>query len=177
MANRRANPYKNSLVGYCRGNHGDAYQLAPVEEIPANKSDAQGAFASVGLAAAKFTNALRGSDTVWDTTTAAKVLIGAMAGVTLSANGSFYTTPELRDMAHFSGCTEEGHTFQVNALIQKTFDTAGLTDDDISLEPNTMEAAELTAVLSSLMAGIYFTHIANIDGVRNSLFASLCIIG
>ena len=146
-----------------------------LKEIPANKPDTQSVFAGVGQAALKFAKALSGSDTGWNTTTAAEVLIGVLAGVTLSTDGAVYTTPELRDVAHYSIFAKE-IAFPVNALIARTFETAGLTVDDIPLEPYTMEAAELTAILSSVMAGIYFTHIAKIDGIRSSLLASLRLV-
>ena len=88
-------------------------------------------------------------------------------------DGKVYTAPELRDVAHHSDFTEDGDANQVNAFIQKTFDTAGLTADEICLEPNTVEAAELTALLSSVTAGIYFTQIAQLKSARDSLIASL----
>ena len=159
MATAELTPTRRALSATVEG--GKAMRIIlRLEEIPTNKPDAQGASAGIGIAAAKFAKAVSGSGTGWVTITAAKILIGALAGVTLPIDGAVYTTPKLRDVAHISVFTEEGDIFQVNALIQKTLDTAGLTADDIHLEPNTMEAAELTTVLSSVTAGIYFTHIS-----------------
>ena len=105
-----------------------------------------------------------------------------MKGVKLEADGKVYTTPELGEVAHHSGFTEEGNTSQVNAFIQKTFDAAGLTTGGYHPRAklhggrNSMEAAELMEILSSVTAGIYFTHIANIKSARDSLIASLRLV-
>ena len=73
-------------------------------------------------------------------------------------------------MAHFSNFAEE-IDFPVNTLIARTFQAAELDINDVAFEPHTFEAAELTAILSSVTAGILFTHIAAIQDVRSSLIA------
>ena len=67
-------------------------------------------------------------------------------------------------------------TFPVNVSISRIFQAEGLDVGDFALESSTMEAAKLTTILRGITAGIYFTHIATIDGVRNSLLASLRLV-
>ena len=85
-----------------------------------------------------------------------------------------YTAPELGDVAHHSD--ENIRPGQVNAFIQKTFVIAGITAEDVKLQANSLDAEELTEILSSVTAGIYFKHIASIETARNSLMASLRIV-
>ena len=141
-----------------------------LSEIPADEPVAQDVFKGTTQAACNFVRALRGSDTGCNTTTVAEILAGALAGVTLSANGAAYTAPELRDVAHFSNFAQE-IDFPVDALIARIFQAAGIGVDDFDLQPHTLEAANQTVILSSVMAEICFAHIAEICDVRSSLLA------
>ena len=78
-----------------------------LSEIPADEPIAQDVFKGTIQAVSNFVQALRGSDTGCNITTVDEFLAGALAGVTLSANGAAYTAPDLRDVAHLSNFAEE----------------------------------------------------------------------
>ena len=157
---RRAYAYEKSLCGLFRRSQGSSRQLAPLE-TPAKAVDAHGSLEGDGHAAVKFADALKDAETAWTPSVAAGVLDGAMTGVRHEEDEKVYTAPELSDVAHHAGAPDIDAS-QVNAFIQKTFDTAGLTAEDVDLKPGSMEAEELTEILSSVTAGIYFKHIASI---------------
>jgi hypothetical protein len=96
-----------------------------------------------------------------------------MSGVRHEEDGKVYTAPELCDVALLS--EEYIRPGQVNAFIQKTLVMAGISAEDVKIQANSLEAKELTEILSSVTAGIYFKHTASIATARNSLRASLRI--
>jgi hypothetical protein len=98
-----------------------------------------------------------------------------MTGVRHEEDEIVYTAPDLGDVAHHAGAPDIDAS-QVNAFLQKIFDIAGLTADDVKHKSSSMEAEELTEILSSVTAGIYFKHIASIKTARDSLIASLRLV-
>jgi hypothetical protein len=122
-------------------------------------------FKGTNPAASNFVRALRGSDTDCVTTTVAEILAGALA--------SFL--PMERDVAYFSNFIED-FDFAVISLIARTFEAAEIRAEGFTFPPSALGAAKLTEILSSVMAEIYFTHIAKIRGVRSSPPASLRLV-
>ena len=80
-------------------------------KIPADEASVQDVFKGKSAMAANFMRALKGADTGCFTTKVAEIITGALAGVTLSANGAAYTAPILQHVAHFSLQTERFRLF------------------------------------------------------------------
>jgi hypothetical protein len=160
MSIEELTPTRRALAASFEGARADHVNLR-LQETPAKAVDAHGSLAGDGHAAVKFADALKDAETAWASSVAARVLDGAITGVRHEGDERVYTAPELSDMAHHAGAPDIDAS-QVNASIQKTFDIAGLTAEDVNLKPGSMEAEELTEILSSVTAGIYFKHIASI---------------
>ena len=58
----------------------------------------------------------------------------------------------------------------------KKLSIAGITAEDVNLQADSLDAEELTEILSSVTAGIYFKHIASIQTARDSLISSLRLV-
>ena len=163
MATAEVTPTSIALAATIGGDKATHVSLR-LSEIPADKPITQAVFTGSSDAARNFVKALKGSVSDPDTNTLEEILAGALAGAVLSTGGKVYTAPRLRDVAHFSNFAQE-IDFPVDALIARIFGAAGIGVDDFALQPHTLEAAKLTAILSGVMAEIYFTHIAVIHEV------------
>ena len=157
------------------GGHKATFASLCLEKIHTGEPIVQDVFLGTSSAAANFIRALKGADTGCVTTTVAEIIAGALAGVTLSANGAAFTAPDLLHVAHFSTFIEQ-IDFSVNSLIARIFEAAKIHTEDVTVSPNSLGAAEMTEILSSVMAEIYFAHIVTIRGVSSSLLASLRLV-
>ena len=127
--------------------------------------------------AADLMRALKGADTDCVNTKVADIITGALAGVTLSANGAAYTAPILQHVAHFSKFIKQSDfDYSVNALISRIFEAAELHTGDVTVSPDSLGAVQLTEILGSVMAEIHFAHIVKKPGANSGSLASLRLV-
>jgi hypothetical protein len=146
-------------------------------KIPTDEASVQDVFKGKSAMAADLMRALKGADTDCVNTKVADIITGALAGVTLSANGAAYTAPWLHHVAHFSKFIKQSDfDYSVNALISRMFEGARLGAGYVKIPPNSLGDVQFTDILASAMAEIFFAHIVRQLGADSMSLLPLSLV-